>query len=528
MSSNNSGRFGRFGGVSKDTKKDGKGKKESKKLRFARFRKDRLEGGQLDSTQSECEDVSISDGRHAVLDNISEKHSQFEDFFDDGVITTMTPTESRIFSNRLTASYLKEKENRKWVSENEDALSDLDEGDEDDERTESASNNLLGGSTQGQSKQQNEQKLSDTILKQIQKTIDSMGRSENTLTKSAYYMAKLRDLTSSNNTSQLREIADRGGIVAIVSTMRRHLDEDKSSRVELKARQKDDESLYYRRLQQLGVACLANLARQAKLISDIDSQGGTKAIFDAMRKYPDNANLQEKGLCAICCYARLDDKRKGLLESHDTIKVIVVAMTRGREDVHVQKRAIVSLHRLSSAGSDTCSAIGNSGGVDAVLVAMRGYPKDEKVQMLGCALLKALCRRVEANKTLIVSGRGLAIVLHAMKEHETNPDVQEDACRLFGHLSNCHLERKFSIARSGALDRILQAMKRHPERPSIQIAGCVALLNLTEKLDIAQMTNALGGALDIVRAAKVDSPEHARTIINRLRLARYAPIVWMS
>ncbi|KAL7564675.1 hypothetical protein ACA910_021231 [Epithemia clementina (nom. ined.)] len=341
-------------------------------------------------------------------------------------------------------SYLKEKENRKWLSENKDALSDLDEGDEDDERTESASNNPLGGSTQGQSKQQNEQKLSDTILKQIQKTIDSMGRSENTLTKLAYYLAKLRDLTSSNNTSQLREIADRGGIVAIVSTMRRHLDEGKSSRVELKARQKDDESLYYLCLQQLDVACLANLARQAKLISDIDSHGGSKAIFDAMRKYPDNANLQEKGLCAICCYAHLADKRKGLLESHDTIKVIVVAMTRGRKDVHVQRRTIVALHRLSSAGSDTCSAIGNSGGVDAVLVAMRGYPKDEKMQMLGCALLKALCRRVEANKTMIVSGRGLAIVLHAMKEHETNPDVQEEACRLFGHLSNCHLECKLS------------------------------------------------------------------------------------
>ena len=470
----------------------------------------------------------MSEGRHSL----SEKLSQFEDFFDsDGGGTHMGSMESGSASHSATglsssslshskevSAVLKDSLTRRWMSDQE-VLSDLDEGDEEEERTESNSRALGHPGLR-------EEKPSEETLRRIQQTIESMDHADNTLTKTAYYMARMRELTFTHNGMQLRAVADRGGIGAIVRAMERHLNEDKSTRFD----GKDDGKKRHRekaRLQQLGVSCLANLAHQSSLCSVLESKGAMKTIFAAMKKYSNNANLQEKGLCAICCFARISDYRRILIERYDTVKAILVAMANARQDVHVQRRGMVGLHRLSMDGSDTSLAIGNSGGIDAVLSAMKAHPKDAKVQMLGCAVLKALCRKVESNKTLIVSGRGLATVLHAMTEHESNSDVQEEACRLFGHLSICHVERKFSIARSGALERIVQAMRSHPKTSRIQVAGCVALFNLTEKLQIAQMANGYG-ALAVVRVAKSHSPDHARQIMTRLRLARYAPIVWFS
>mmetsp|Transcript_19066 Transcript_19066/g.44829 ORF Transcript_19066/g.44829 Transcript_19066/m.44829 type:complete len:562 (+) Transcript_19066:294-1979(+) len=510
---------------------------------------DGLEDYSESEANSEFEGVDhLSSSFSSLNSGGSSFSSSFRDSLSDFQQAGSTSNHSQSYRQQFKGS-------KPWMKESampfNEGLTDLnEEDDEDDDEDDKAAG------TSG-----DQRKLGRSESEQIDRNIYFLKEPDGGAMKAAYYMSRLRAWSLQEDGIYRSEIVKAGGIEAVISTMWMQLlaydtemsnetegedgvveevieidDDDEQSIEHPQQGDEDDDDdndeLYFLRVQQLGIACLANIARDRSSCSLIMSSGGMEKIAAAMKKYPSNANVQEKGCDAIGTLARDQQARDKLVKHHDAVKLVLEAMETGApDDVYVQRRGCIALFRLAAAGSASCTVIGKCGAVDVVLRTMRRHTEDAKIQRLGCGVLKALSKRVESNKSRIFAtkgGTGLSTVLKAMTKHMGDSGVQEEACRLLGHLTICHLERKFAISRSGALERILSAMKRHKNSEKVQLAGCVALLNLTTKVELASMANSCGSIQVIRQAAKPHCPRQAKKLLTRLRIARYAPIVFVS
>eukprot|EP00522_Entomoneis_paludosa_P007978 CAMPEP_0172449326 /NCGR_PEP_ID=MMETSP1065-20121228/8065_1 /TAXON_ID=265537 /ORGANISM="Amphiprora paludosa, Strain CCMP125" /LENGTH=565 /DNA_ID=CAMNT_0013200983 /DNA_START=262 /DNA_END=1959 /DNA_ORIENTATION=- len=540
-----------------------------KQNRFAGKRSERIREPSV--SHEELENYSESEGNNSVVEyGITEAgiedHEHLSSSFTSSMNSSFNSTGSSL-SSGLRDSFnshgalvtprplLKDKMSKAWLKESafpfrkdDDDLVELNEEDDEDDEEDAITTATAG----------NRERTIKATSEKIGQTIYALKDPDSGPMKTAYYMSRLRAWTLDEDGRYRAEIAKLGGLEAIVSAMWTQLvayeaellnekeDRARESKMQdlkksdhtagteddegsLEEEEDDNDEIYFMRIQQLGVASLANMARDPSLCAAVDASGGTKSIGTAMDKFPTNANLQEKACDAIGTLARNRDVREKLVKEYNAVEQVLNGMDKAADDVYVQRRGCIALFRLATAGAAACKAIGKAGAVEVVLSTMRNHLDDAKTQRLGCGVLKALAKRCEANKFRIcVAKGGLSAIIEAMKRHEDDSSVQEEGCRLFGHLTICHLERKFSIARSGALDRIILAMKRHTDSSKVQLAGCVALLNLTTKVELAQMANA-HGALPVVRhAAKEHCPGQARKLITRLRIAKYAPIVFMG
>ena len=435
-----------------------------------------------------------------------------------------------------------------WMKESqpvfgrEDDILEEDENDEDPSSCEFVQESSRKTSA-GHSKPDS---LSDTARARsirIEKSIRHLkASSRSPLMKSAYYMSQLREFSLDEEGRCCPEIVELGGIEVVISAMHYQLDHSDdqeppvsrpTSAGESELSSDDDDSMdddpndpvFRIRILQLGISFLANMARDPELCQTIVAAGAVEVLEHAMESYPDNANLQEKACDAFGTLAR---QVRESVETPHVVQHILNAMRQNRSDRFVQRRACVALYRLAGGLPAPCSAMGEAGAVQQVLQTMQAQKDDPKTQRLCFGVLKSLCKRVDANKGRVVSGGGLQTLVYSMRRYEEAADVQEEACRLFGYLTICHSERKFTIVRTGGLDCVLAAMKKHPENNRLQVAGCAVLLNLTSKVKLAQAANS-HGALRVVRDTAVKHcPQEAGKLVKRLRVAKFAPILFAS
>lgn len=158
-------------------------------------------------------------------------------------------------------------------------------------------------------------------------------------------------------------------------------------------------------------------------------------------------------------------------ESCDLLEILS-AMRRYPNERRIQEKGCEKLW-IQSWDDENSAAIGRVGGISTLLHAMASYPRSQRLQQSGCEALQNLALN-EFNREAIKEHGGINIVVQAMNTHPDVVGVQQCGCTALANLA-ASAENHLDIANAGGLHAIMNAAQRNQEEETVLRAAYQAL-----------------------------------------------------
>ena len=253
---------------------------------------------------------------------------------------------------------------------------------------------------------------------------------------------------------------------------------------------------------------ISNLHLSPEDCDTLSSAGGIDAIIQAMRCFPEEAELQLCACRAICNISGTQRNQIALVDAGAAYLLLDSTMETFPNIPELQEQAMAALANLAALEANVENLI-EWEIVPRVVQAMNRHGNDIQVQMKGCSVITNLASHPTPMKaSVMMAGGGGAVVL-SMVLHSSDPNLQEKGLQALRNLSaNCE-ENKLELAHIGGIDASIDAMRKHRDDPYVQQAGAWTLCNLAGNMSNKQQIGELSGVDVVVRAMWVHSDQVA-------------------
>jgi len=263
----------------------------------------------------------------------------------------------------------------------------------------------------------------------------------------------------------------------------------------------DDEEL-----QQWCLATLQNLTLTKAGSREIVCMNGETHIHHALRRYPENDNVQRLGRSLL--------QRLAL---HGTGGTYPLAVMR-RDDVRSQRNGCRALAGLGDAERRRMVALG---GIDAVKAAMGRHPRDLPVQLWSCRALHNLMYD-EESRDEVGDFNGIRLIHGALWTFPKDLELQQSGLDVLAKLvSSQAIGRR--VGDLNGVEVVLGAMVQFRADTVVQELGLTALSLLTHSDDALMKIKYLEGEILVEQAMRQLSSSETSTIgrktLNKLARA---------
>jgi hypothetical protein len=212
----------------------------------------------------------------------------------------------------------------------------------------------------------------------------------------------LAGMVARNDTNQAAAVR-ASGIIEVVAAMRRHGDD------------RDVQTAGCNALSSFATANSAGTTVGQGVKIAIARAGGADAVVAAMRRFEDDANIQDNGLAVLSVVADTADDTQAVLVAAGAIDAVASAMRRRPDDEQFQVQCCASLMIMSMSRPGATAAL-RAGVVDVVLAAMRRYPRSSMLQNTAASVLSALADVPECKRAVVRAGGREAVTAAAHRE----------------------------------------------------------------------------------------------------------------
>lgn len=239
----------------------------------------------------------------------------------------------------------------------------------------------------------------------------------------------------------------------------------------------------------------------------IHSMGCIPRVLEMMRKYSDNAVIQEEA-CSLLSYLSFDSEviTASITESGGLL-LVLGAMRAYPTNEDLLMAACAALSGLTFNNQSGQQVIVDNDGVALIIDAMqRG--KKARLQENGCLAIGTMCWNSDLKADVVRLG-GVRIIMRALEDHCASPGLVKNACRALAQVAfNCERYRD-EMSACGVIPLIVRGMVLHPNYDRTQMHGCVALsyLSWTNEGN-AEQIRAHGGYRVIVEAMRNHPNSH--------------------
>jgi hypothetical protein len=152
--------------------------------------------------------------------------------------------------------------------------------------------------------------------------------------------------------------------------------------------------------------------------------GGHMAVVQIVKKYVDDALIQEEGIRALlnCTNPTL---AKVLVGDIGGVEVILAGMKRHPQAENVQRMGCGTIGNLCETKRNA-SRFEESDGIAQVIAAMKAHPENEDVQVYGCVALENMCEWAEYRPLIFAAG-GAVTIATVMEKFSDNPSVRQSS-----------------------------------------------------------------------------------------------------
>lgn len=151
---------------------------------------------------------------------------------------------------------------------------------------------------------------------------------------------------------------------------------------------------------------------------------------------------------------------------------ILSAMRRYPNERRIQEKGCEKLW-IQSWDDENSAAIGRVGGISTLLHAMTRFSTSQRLQQSGCEALQNLALN-DFNRDAIKEHGGITVVVRAMNNHPDIVGVQQCGCTALANLA-ASAENHLDIANAGGLHAIMNAAQRNQEEETVLRAAYQAL-----------------------------------------------------
>lgn len=151
---------------------------------------------------------------------------------------------------------------------------------------------------------------------------------------------------------------------------------------------------------------------------------------------------------------------------------ILSAMRRYPNERRIQEKGCEKLW-IQSWDDENSAAIGRVGGISTLLHAMASFPRSQRLQQSGCEALQNLALN-DFNREAIKEHGGINTVVQAMNNHPDIVGVQQCGCTALANLA-ASAENHLDIANAGGLHAIMNAAQRNQDEETVLRAAYQAL-----------------------------------------------------
>lgn len=232
------------------------------------------------------------------------------------------------------------------------------------------------------------------------------------------------------------------------------------------------------RVAQQAIRCLSSVAMHVKdRKHQIHSTGCIPFVLDAMRRYRENAHIQEEG-CNLLSYLSFDSEViTSTITQQGGIQLVLQAMSSFPKAQNLLTAACAALSGLTFNNAVGQKIVLECNGVASIIKAMKGGDK-ARLQENGCLSIGTMCWNTDL-KTEVVRLDGIPVIMKALEEHYTSSGLVKNACRALAQIAfNCERYRD-DMSALGVIPLIIRAMAHHPHHDRAQMHGCVALSYLS-------------------------------------------------
>mmetsp|Transcript_29936 Transcript_29936/g.49391 ORF Transcript_29936/g.49391 Transcript_29936/m.49391 type:complete len:392 (-) Transcript_29936:148-1323(-) len=151
---------------------------------------------------------------------------------------------------------------------------------------------------------------------------------------------------------------------------------------------------------------------------------------------------------------------------------ILSAMRRYPNERRIQEKGCEKLW-IQSWDDENSAAIGRVGGISTLLQAMAGFPHSQRLQQSGCEALQNLALN-DFNRDAIKENGGINIIVQGMNNHPDVVGVQQCGCTALANMATSP-DNHMDIANAGGLHAIMNAAQRNQEEETVLRAAYSAL-----------------------------------------------------
>ena len=256
-------------------------------------------------------------------------------------------------------------------------------------------------------------------------------------------------------------------------------------------------------------SCMQEISNMRLSPEDCDAlaeAGGLDAILEAMRFFPEEAELHLCGCRALCDVSGTQGNQLALVDGGAAELLLENTMETFADIPELQEQAMAALANLAALDANLEHLLSKEI-VVRVVQSMNRHSKNAQVQMKGCWVITNLASHPTEMKSMVMMAGGGGAVVLAMVLHAKDAQLQEKGLQALRNLSAHCEENKVELAHIGGIHASIDAMKLHRDDPYVQEAGAWTLCNLAGNMNNRKQIGEAGGIDVVVRAMWVHSDQ---------------------
>jgi len=205
---------------------------------------------------------------------------------------------------------------------------------------------------------------------------------------------------------------------------------------------------------------------------------GTKAIIEALVRYPDDAGLQSSAFEALWQISLCASTRDSMTIDN-IIPLVCKAMKKHKGDRNVQEYACRLLSGLMVNDTTNQKAVHQEGSTRLLIGAMKNHVNDESVQASTAEALSLIVNKdfPEHVQSAVKEG-AVPLIANAMKLAPQNLELQSSTCAAAESFSGGDDNVKLVLIKEGCVCLLLRAGQAHAVVASLAETSTSALCNL--------------------------------------------------
>lgn len=249
--------------------------------------------------------------------------------------------------------------------------------------------------------------------------------------------------------TNVSDLGSRGGCDLVVLTMQDH---ETNSRV-------------------VTEACLAIYGLAVKMKANrvhngntrkLVTKGSIECVVGAMKRFPNNADIQRAGAMAICSLGRLDEYR-GRLGAAGAVDVVLAGFTAHRDEEVVVAKLAAAVDILATNNEVNKASFASANIVDTLLACLSSHERSASV--VG-EIVKALITMAthEVSKQKIRSEHAVKLAVRAIRLHEKDHVVARWGCSIIYTCATDN-ETRSKLGEAKACEAVISILHKHVVQP---------------------------------------------------------------